>query len=74
MVIQQYSYEYKQEEYMKKFLSILLVIIWGIIILSLEKLDDKIPDTTIWTIGEVFFWIVITLVWIIFIGKLNDCF
>ena len=59
---------------MKKFLSILLVIIWGIIILSLEKLDDKIPDTTIWTIGEVFFWIVITLVWIIFIGKLNDCF
>ncbi len=59
---------------MKKFLSILLVIIWGIIILFLEKLDDKIPDTTIWTIGEVFFWIIITLVWIIFIGKLNDCF
>lgn len=59
---------------MKNFLSILLVIIWGIIILSLEKLDDKIPDTAIWTIGEVFFWIIITLVWIIFIGKLNDCF
>lgn len=57
---------------MKKFLSILLVIFWGVIILFLEKLDDKTPDTTIWVMVKIIFGFVFTIAWIIFMGKIND--
>jgi hypothetical protein len=57
---------------MKKFLAIVLLIFWGIMMLLLEKLYDKTPDTTIWTIIDVALGFVIFIVWIILLRILND--
>lgn len=56
---------------MKKIISIIMVIVFGILYFVLEKLDDRIPDNTISVIIKIVCFVGIGILWIFLIGKIN---